>query len=110
MSDEQDRFDLAVRDAELIKARLAELDPSGGYPLLTKRELGLSESAPVEEHFEHWRDYLAARFQTITERQAFRERLREPTLPDLDSVVDATRSNPEALAELHQAQFEARQA
>lgn len=54
--------------------------------------------------------YLEQRADVLRERQGFRERLREPSLPDLDGVVDATRNDPESRAELHAEQFEARQA
>jgi hypothetical protein len=96
----QARFDAARREAEIIRARLLELDPGGNYQLLTKRDLGLPESASIDDVFEAWRDYLAGRFQAITERQAFRDRLREPSLPDLDGVVVAITDDPASVAEV----------
>jgi len=54
--------------------------------------------------------YLEQRADVLRERQGFRERLREPSLPDLESIVGDTQSDPEARAELHAEQFEARQA
>jgi len=56
--------------------------------------------------------YLEGRADVLRERQAFRQRLSEPTFGglDLDGLVDTTRNDPAARAELHLEQFEQRQA
>ncbi len=44
--------------------------------------------------------YLEGRASVLRERQAFRERLVAPVLPDLDGVVDAIRDDPASVAEV----------
>jgi hypothetical protein len=101
MSDEQDHFSAVVREAEIIRDRLLERDPGQRYSILTNRDLGLPEGAPVEERFARWRDYLAARYAALTERAAFRQRLSEPTLDaDLERLVEGTRDDPVARTEV----------
>jgi hypothetical protein len=54
--------------------------------------------------------YLEGRVAVVRERQEFRSRIAESSLPDLDGAVEAIRHDPEALAELHRERFEQRQA
>jgi hypothetical protein len=44
--------------------------------------------------------YLEGRASILRERQAFRDRLREPSLPDLDGAVDAITNDRASLAEV----------
>lgn len=114
----EDRFQAVVRECEIIRDRLSELDPMGNYPLLRRRDLGLSEADTTAEQFTAWRDYLAGRYQVQSERAASRERASAASRrglsrflsgESLDSIAAANASDPESSAELHAANFQRRQ-
>jgi hypothetical protein len=109
----EDRFRAVVTECEIARDALLQLDPGGNYSMLSRRDLGLSEAsdlfagqdtllAETCEHFESWKNYLAGRHAVLTERAAFRARLDEPALPDLDAVSDAITDDPASVAEVGQ--------
>ena len=126
----EQHFEATVRECEILRDRLIELDPKGNYSLLERRELGLSEFdlfaeqdallVQTCEHFERWKGYLRGRYDVQVERSTRREQAAVASRrglsrfvgdgETLDSIAAANASDPESFAELHAANFARRQA